>query len=431
MHVGNKSMTSRLLPLAVAACLVAFAGAVAAQEPAPGATVESLLQYARERNPEYASMQHEADAAGQRVYPAGALPDPMLRMELQDIRNKERGGGGINLAPDRVGSTKYTVLQSVPFWGKRDLRREVAAADSDQARGRAAATWAELSARIKAAFAQHYQVVYNERLTNEIIDLVARIGRIAQIRYANGLAPQQDVIRAEVELTNMRAEAIAFETEKRQVRSRLNALLSRPATAPLAEPERLRSLPPPQRADFTALAERLRANNPQLFADEARIRSAEKNRDLVYRNRYPDLTVGVSPIQMGSSIREWELMFEVNIPLQQQSRRSQEREAEAMLSAARARREATSNQLLSELSENLAAFEAARRVEVLTDTSLLPQAELTFQAALAGYETGKVDFATLLDAQRQIRKAKQEKLKAQFEAQMRLAEIERLLGEEL
>ena len=430
MHVGNESMTSRLLPLAVAACLVAFAGAVAAQERAPGATVESLLQYARERNPEYASMQHEADAAGQRVHPAGALPDPMLRMELQDIRNRERGGG-INLAPDRVGSTKYTVLQSVPFWGKRDLRREVAAADSDQARGRAAATWAELSARIKAAFAQHYQVVRNERLTNEIIDLVARIGRIAQIRYANGLAPQQDVIRAEVELTNMRAEAIAFETEKRQVRSRLNALLSRPATAPLAEPERLRPLPPPQRADFTALEERLRANNPQLFAEEARIRSAEKNRDLVYRNRYPDLTVGVSPIQMGSSVREWELMFEVNIPLQQQSRRSQEREAEAMLSAARARREATSNQLLSELSENLAAFEAARRVEVLTDTSLLPQAELTFRAALAGYETGKVDFATLLDAQRQIRRAKQERLRAQFEAQVRLAEIERLLGEEL
>ncbi|MFZ5465568.1 MAG: TolC family protein [Pseudomonadota bacterium] len=423
-------MTTRLLPLALAVCAAAFGGGAAAQERAPGATVESLLEYARERNPEYASMRHEADAAGERVYPAGALPDPMLRMELQDIRNKERGGS-VSLAPDRVGSTKYTLSQSIPFWGKRDLRREAAAADSDQVRGRVAATWAELSAKIKTAFAQHYQVVHNERLTNEIIDLVARIGRIAQIRYANGLVPQQDVIRAEVELTNMRAEAIAFETEKRQVRARLNALLARPSSAPLAEPERLRPLPPPQRVDFAALEERLRANNPQLFAEGARIRSAEKNRDLVYRNRYPDLTIGVSPIQMGSSIREWEVMFEVNIPLQQQTRRSQEREAEAMLSAARARREATSNQLLSELSENLAGFEAARRVEILTDTSLVPQAELTFQAALAGYETGKVDFATLLDAQRQIRKAKQEKLKAQFEAQMRLAEIERLLGEDL
>jgi outer membrane protein TolC len=56
---------------------------------------------------------------------------------------------------------------------------------------------------------------------------------------------------------------------------------------------------------------------------------------------------------------------------------------------------------------------------------------LNFKAALAGYETGKLDFATLLDAQRQIRKARLDSLKAQGEMQIRLAEIERLLGEDL
>jgi outer membrane protein TolC len=61
----------------------------------------------------------------------------------------------------------------------------------------------------------------------------------------------------------------------------------------------------------------------------------------------------------------------------------------------------------------------------------LPQAELTFQSALAGYETGKVDFSSLLDAQRQIRKAKQDIIKAKAEQQARLADIERLIGEDL
>ncbi len=124
-------------------------------------------------------------------------------------------------------------------------------------------------------------------------------------------------------------------------------------------------------------------------------------------------------------------MLELNIPLQQSSRRSQEREAEAMLAAAESRKEATVNQVLSELAENLAGFEAARRTEMTTTSSLLPQAELTSQSALASYETGKVDFATLLDAQRQIRQAKQNRIKAQFEAQSRLAEIEKLIGEDL
>ena len=61
----------------------------------------------------------------------------------------------------------------------------------------------------------------------------------------------------------------------------------------------------------------------------------------------------------------------------------------------------------------------------------MPQAELTFNSALAAYENGKVDFATLMDAQRQIRIARQSRIKAQFEAQMSLAEIERIVGEDL
>ena len=43
-----------------------------AQDPALGANVESLLDYARSRNPEYAAMRFEAAAAAERVVPAGA-----------------------------------------------------------------------------------------------------------------------------------------------------------------------------------------------------------------------------------------------------------------------------------------------------------------------------------------------------------------------
>jgi outer membrane protein TolC len=77
------------------------------------------------------------------------------------------------------------------------------------------------------------------------------------------------------------------------------------------------------------------------------------------------------------------------------------------------------------------ALEAAQRIEALTGKSLLPQAQATLQAAIVGYQNGKVDFATLLDAQRQIFKARLDVLSAQVEAQIRLAQIEKLLGEEL
>jgi cobalt-zinc-cadmium efflux system outer membrane protein len=419
----------RPLPILILALATAFGAPVFAQEAALGANVDSLINYAKTRNPEYAAMQAEAEASGERVTPAGALPDPKFRTELRDITRF--GEQNATLSPSRVGSTRYLLMQDIPWFGKRDLKREIAELEADGAKGRALGTWADVAGRIKVDFAQLYYVHRNEQLTREILDLMTRLEKIAQVRYSGGLAAQQDVIRAQVEQTNIRNELIALETEQHHLHARLNALLARPNNAPLQVPAQLRKLPAPVTLDYATLEERVRTRNPQLFSDESKIKAAEKSRDLTYKNRYPDFTLGVSPIQYQNAIKEWELMVELNIPLQQSSRRSQERESESMLNAARSRKEATTNQVSAELAEALSGIEAARRTENLLANSLLPQAELTFKAALAGYETGKVDFATLLDAQRQIRQARQNQLKAQVDAQMRLAEIERLLGEDL
>ena len=403
--------------------------AAQAQEVPPGAFVETLLAIAKESNPEYASMRYEAQAALERVSPAGALPDPKFRVELMDITK----GGEQNptLWPSSVGGTRYLLMQDLPWFGKRDLKREVAQFEAQTSQGQVMAVWSELAAKIKTTFALRYYHHRNEELSREVLDLMTRLEMIAQARYASGLAAQQDAIRAQIEQTNMRSELVQLESEGRQIDARLNALMARPALAPLSAPRRLRTLPKPEQLDFATLQERVRARNPLLFADESRIRSAEKNRDLAYKNRYPDFTVGISPTQTGSAVKDWTLMVELSIPLQQSTRRSQERESQAMLSAAKARQQASANQVLADLSESLAGIEAAQRTGQLATTSLLPQAELTFKAALAAYENGKVDFATLLDAQRQIRQAKLSQSKAQYEAQVRLAEIEKLLGEDL
>ena len=124
-------------------------------------------------------------------------------------------------------------------------------------------------------------------------------------------------------------------------------------------------------------------------------------------------------------------MVEVNIPLQQTTRRSQEAEAEAMVTAAKARIQNVANQLSGDLGQILAALDAARQTEALVTTQSLPQSQLGLRSAMASYENGKLDFTALLEAQRQIRKVRQDRLKARAEAQMRLAEIERIVGEDL
>jgi cobalt-zinc-cadmium efflux system outer membrane protein len=395
-----------------------------------GQDVQGLLEHARGQSPELAAMRAEAQAATQRIQPAGALPDPVLRVELMNVNNYGNDAG-FNLLPSRVGETKYTLMQMLPAWGKRDLRRDVATAEARQAAARTAAAWTELAMRIKTSYARYYLAAGTQRITLEILDLLARVEQIAQARYAGGLVTQQDAIRAQLEQTSMRSELIMFEAERRQQRARLNALLARDASAPLAEPRGLRPLPLVSGLQAQTLAQRARLNNPQLLAEEARIRGAERSRELTLRNRYPDVSVGISPSQMGSRITTWGVMLELNIPLQQTTRRSQEAESEAMVAAARARSEALANQLIGDLGENLAALDAARNTVSLLTSQTLPQSEVSLRSGIAAYENGKLDFTALLEAQRQIRKARQDLLKAQAEAQMRLAEIERTIGEDL
>lgn len=400
-----------------------------ADDAAPGATVESLLLIAKERNPDYAAMRHEVLAATERALPAGAWANPRFKLELEDIT--KAGQQDPTLLPSDVGSARYTLTQDLPWAGKRDLKREIATQDSQVVSSRVQQTWVDMAARIKALFAQRYLIKATEQLVSENLDLMLQLEKVLQVRYAGGLSAQQDITRIHVEHTGMRAELVALGAEFRQTQSRLNALLARPMDAPLAAPAALRTVPETGKLNLYALSERMRLLNPQLTVELARVQFAAKSRDLAYKNRYPDFTVGINAMQRRGAINEWGLMFEMNLPIQRDVLRAQEREFEAMLAAAQSRQEAALNQALADLSDSLIALQAARDTENLMTFSLMPQADLTWRAALASYENGKADFATLLDAQRQIRQARLGQLKAKVDAQMRLAEVERLLGEDL
>jgi len=394
-----------------------------------GTNVQELLNWADTHNPELAAMRYETDAASERIAPAGALPDPMLRVEFMDFAGRD-APNGFNPLPGKGSGTKYTFMQSIPLWGKRDLRKEVATAELEQFKGRRLATVTETHARIKSAYAQYFQTIGLKKLNEDILRLLDDLEAVTRVRYASGLVPQQDAIRAQVEKTMLRSEVINLETEQQQAKARLNAILGRTQDALLSTTPELRRLPA-AKLDSAVLQEKMERTNPLLATESAQISAADANKRLVEKNRYPDVTLGIAPTQMGSSISSWEAMVEVNLPIRFDTRRSQESEATAMLAAAKERRQGVANQVIGELQENLVAFEAAEKQERLIADTLLPQAELTFRSALAGYENGKVDFATLLDAQKAIRLARQGQIRARVEQEMRLAEIEKMIGEEL
>jgi len=430
-RTGNQSFAPRLR-FAVLAALLALAGAAGAQptrlagaRDELGATLPGVLAYLQQGNPELQAMRHEVTAAQARERGAGALPDPMFAMELRDIPVRDP-----TLSPANAGNTRYAIKQLIPLGDKRGLQREIAAAGVSAAGAQRDAITAEVRMRARQAWSQYWYAVSAARVNEELRGLLVDLEQVARSRYGSGLTPQQDVIKAQTELTMLRTDLVMLQSERRQATARLNGVLARAADAPLAEPQELPPLPV-RVQDYAGLVRDVADRNPLLAAGDAQIRSATRSAELARAARIPDLTVGLGLIQQDTRLEQYEVMLEVNIPWQTDIIRANVNEAQAMGAAAEARREATAAQLRGELGQNWAALTALRDQSAILRDTLLPQVTLTFESALASYQTGRVDFATLLDAQRQLRRTRLDLLKIDMDMQMRVAEIERIVGEPL
>jgi len=230
----------------VAGVLLLSAEPGSSAEPAPGATIDDLLARVRKFNPELAAAALDREAAVAKIYPAGALDDPM-----------------VNLTRDQgFRQTLFTASQEFPLWGKRDLRHGVAEANAAASAGREGNVTAELVEQTKIVFSQYYQADQALRVTREIHALHRTVADTVRARYAQGLGTQSDAIRAELERTRLEPELSALERDEAAAKAKINALIGRPAGAELAAPRELRKLPPAASLKLDALMARARTGNP-------------------------------------------------------------------------------------------------------------------------------------------------------------------------
>jgi outer membrane protein TolC len=398
----------------LAVLLVAVPADLQAQ-PTPGATVDELLAIARRLNHEVAAAALESEAAIARIGPAGALDDPMINF------SRDQG----------FRQTIVTLSQEFPLWGKRTLRRGVAEAQALAARGREHTVATEIQQRVKVTFAQYYEVKRSIRVTDEIRALLRIVENAAKARYAQGLVNQSDAIRAAVEQTRLDQELPMLRRNQSMAEAKLNALLARPADAALAEPVALRRVPRADAMTLDALFERAQRSNPGLASARAEIRAATGERELVDKSYYPDVTLGAGISDLPEMSPRFIGTIGVKVPLQWGVREAQMREANAKKAAEQKRLDASMLEIESGLKAALASLRETQRVEDLLKNGLRPQTEAAYRSALSSYQLGRGDVTPVLEAARQQFQVRLDLLKVETEQQNALAEIERMIGEDL
>jgi outer membrane protein, heavy metal efflux system len=385
-----------------------------------GATLESVLAAGRQLNPALRAAALETSAVAAKAAGADALDDPTLSDSYQYYRN-----------PNVFSGHAIMVTQAFPLWGKRDLRREAALADLDAARGREQAARDALDERIKITFAQYYVASRALAVNQDVIAVTRGMRSTAEARYAAGTGDQAATIRALGEETSANIETARLEGDRAAAREVLNALLARPANAPLADPLRLRPVPT-RGLDIASLVERARGGSPSLTASGAEVSAARSRAALAEKAWYPDLTVGAGPlVQTNNRPPGVAATIGLNIPLPWGREASEQQAATAQLGAAQQRYEAALLDVQSTLAEVREKLKAAQRADALIARKALPEARAALKSVISDYSQGRGDLGTALEAEHRVHDLELKLLQVELDEQTALAGIERLIGGEL
>jgi len=393
------------------------------------ATPGSFIRYALFHSPTVERSYQQWRAASERLPQLGALPDPRLNV-----------GFFLDEVETRVGpqQAKIGFQQTFPWLGKLQDREDAAA------KGALAAWYQYQDAQLLVAervIIALQNIAYLDqaiRITRENFALLRSFEEVVRARYRVGAGSHPELIRVQVELGQLEDRIIGLETLRPSYVANLNAVLNRHPESDVAMALDLPNTVASQNAE--QITQTAREWSPVLQAIAQKVEQARLSTEVARKDGYPDLTVGIEYIVTGAaanpSIAESgddpiALTFGINLPLWRDKYDAGIRESIATRLSISREFGAQSNTISAQIYQ--AWFEhtdAHRRVRLYKD-SLIPKAQESLSASLAGFRAGNTEFLDLLDTQRTLLEFALAAERARSDRGKALATLNRLAGRAL
>lgn len=414
-----------LVTVLTSAVNVASEGAASAQEAV--LRLQPLIQEVLAVNPEIKADGKRWDAAKERPPQEGSLDDPMLSFEIVNLPTNS-----FSFSQDDMTMKQFSLSQTFPFFGKRGLRSEVAQREANAIGQGFRDKQNEIVRRVKETFYELYISDRSLEVVEKNREVLKEFVKIAETKYSVGKGIQQDVLKAQVELSKLLDEQIRLEQTRQAAAAKLNAILNRAPQTPLGRTEEV--LKEEMTRDLKALQDRALENRPLLKALQEEVERSKAAHALARRRYFPDLTMSVAyGVREDSRIVNRSDMFSagfsINIPLYFRTKQDRQvAETSALINSAREQYQAARNEVLSLVMQLVSDIEKGSKLIDLLQTGLIPQAQLSLDSAVAGYQVNKVDFLTLLDNRLTLFNFEREYYRALGEYQASLARLEWVVG---
>lgn len=427
MRIGKKIVTTgSILFLLLAAGFPLKAVAEESHFP-----VTRYVESALADNPSLDSMRERIRMKENAAIKAGSLDDPKLRMGFSNLPTQSW-----DFHQEDMTGKEIAISQMFPWPGMRKARTEMVLREKEEAEFVLEEMRSTLRSEIKMTYAELSSVRMQIEAVRRSQDVLKDIVGVTEGSYAVGKGSQPDVLRGQLEYGRLRETRIGLENRERVLSVRLDTLAALPADRPVPPLDDLKEIPFSYGlADLVGIYE---AERPARKALRARVHRGDSSILMASLSGKPEFEVSASYMQrdaMPDGTKRSDMvssMVTMTLPIWRKGKIDpgiREMQAEQRMAG----RELANLDLetSNSIGRSLATMKSRREAAVLYRTTLIPQAEQSFQASAESYRVGKTDFPMLMDAAIAILTYRREYAAALGDLNIEKIRLEAAVGREL
>ena len=378
-------------------------------------SLNKVLESARKNNPEILAAKKRRDVFLAKIKSESALEKPRVGYEQM------YSGDEKNL----------TVSQEFPFFGKLRIRKQAASKEALMAEQSLIAKEKEILAKTKTAYAMLFLADRSIDLYQENVELMKHFSKVSESKYAVGKVSQSDVLRAQVELSKMLNMLITLNQEKETAHAMLNSLFKQTPDERIAIPQE----PKTKKIEFNlqTLQETALGNRPELREAYHHVHHSNTMLTAARFEYLPDIMAQYRyRTALNSAMdKSQDIMVGMTVPLWFWKQKAMVQTARLEKEMAEAEYQAMKNRTLFEIKDLFVKVQTAERMVELYQTSVIPQAESALKITESAYQSDRVSFLELIDAQKNLLQFRLDYCQYLTEHEKQIAELERAVGKEL
>lgn len=419
----------KLTALLFTGCAVLTAASLFAQTPSPlsgdtnALSLDTVVSEVLSHNPGLKAARANWEAMQERAPQARAWQDPRFEVDAT-------AGRFVSVPANSFADQKFMLEQPLPLSGKNRLQGK--AADAEAAGALEQFRRAELDAVTKAriAYFQLANAYAQFDVNRRNVDLLKQFVEISRDKFKVGARSESDVLNAETTLAKLEEDEADIQRQISQSQVELNRLMNRPPQSVLNHPAE--SSFQPLDLSLEKLEGLALAHRPELFIAQQKVDAAQARLEAARKEWIPDPGLRVEADRYNDAaqaVSEVDAGFSVSLPWFNRAKyKAAIHEKRKMLESAEQELNAAREDALSSVQNQFIEVETFHHHTELYKDKLLPLAQQTASAKLAGYQTDKENLLDLLTAQQTEREVEAMYWDHLMHYQMALAELESLVG---